>query len=178
MFKKLNVSFSELEYAKLKGELAVKYPTFTEFFILDKNYLFDILNKQIKFNIRPNANISEVIYPGANPHTDKWPTSINFYLDAGNDETSFWKEIVSSTEAGSQPVDRTSGPKSYKEVPLEKTGSFVANTGDCYLMNVWAIHSVKINTMNITRKILRLYWDELSFDEVLQSIEIINELTE
>jgi hypothetical protein len=170
MFKKLNISFSELEYAKLKGELAVKYTTLSEFLILDKDYLFDILNKKIKFSIRPNAKIGEIVYPGTNPHIDKCTTSINFYFDAENDETSFWKEIVTPTDY----VLNESGLKSYIGVPLEKTSSFIATTGDCYLMDAKAIHSAKISKMDTTRKILRLYWNDLSFDQVLQSIEIIN----
>ena len=136
--------------------------------------MFDTIGNQINFSIKPNANISEVIYPGANPHTDKWPTSINFYLDVGNDETFFWREINSDIEPTINRSDRKFGPKSYKEVPLEKAGSFIANKGDCYLMDVWSIHSVKMNTMNSTRKILRLYWDDLSFAQALESIKIIN----
>jgi hypothetical protein len=172
MFKKLNVSFPELEYIKLKGELAVKYTTLSEFLILDQDYLFDILNKKIKFSIRPNANLSEITYPGIIPHTDKWPTVMNFYLDAENDETLFWKEIVSPSTDVSNPKDTKIEKKAYRDLPLEKTGSFIATTGDCYLLNVHSIHSLKINTANTTRKILRLYWNDLSFDEVLQSIEI------
>lgn len=178
MFQKLNISCIDLDINRLKGNMSMQYPTFTEFSILDKDYLFHTLSKQIKFNIIPNANISEVIYPGANPHTDKWPTSINFYLETTGEETSFWKEIKSSLDDSLQTIDLSTGPRSYKDCPLQKISSFIANTGDCYLMDVWSIHSVKITVPNFTRKILRLYWTDTLFDDVLKSIEIIKDTTD
>ena len=101
---------------------------------------------------------------------------INFYLDAGSDETFFWKEIEPSITDRPNPSGPKTGTKSYRTVPLEKTGSFIANTGDCYLMDIWYIHSVRVSAINSPRKLLRLLWYDLSFDEVLQSIEVINEL--
>jgi hypothetical protein len=166
MFKKLDISFSELDFVKLKGKNSFDLPKFKEYSIIDTDYLFGILNKQVQFNIMPEVNITEIIYPGAGPHTDTWQSAINFYFDIGDDETFFWKEINQS--------DSKKGLVSYDSANLEQIGSFKANKGDCYLLDVGnSIHSVKMHIPNTTRKILRLFWYELSFDQVLQSLKYL-----
>ena len=167
MFQKLNISFSELDFFKLKGEKIIdNYTRFKEFSILDTDYLFDILSKQIQFDIVPKANITEITYPGPRPHTDTWQSAINFYFDTGNDETLFWSEI--------NQTDSKKGLVSYNPANLKQIGSFKANKGDCYLLDVGnSIHSVKMYAPKTTRKILRLFWYELSFDQVLQSLKYL-----
>jgi len=167
MYKKLDISLSELDVVKLKGDSPFGYPTFREFSILDTDYLFDTLSKQVQFDVMPKVNITEIKYPGATPHTDTWPTAINFYFDIGDDETFFWKEITA-------PLNNKDGLTFYDPKNLEQIGSFKANKGDCYLLDVGnSIHSVKMHTPNTTRRILRLFWQELSFDQVLQSLKFI-----
>ena len=149
MYKKLDISFSELDFLKLKGVNSFDLPKFKEFAILDTDYLFDTLSKQVQFTVTPHVNITEIIYPGAGPHTDTWQSAINFYFDIGDDETFFWKEI--------NPSRLEKGLIIYDPMNLEQIGSFKANKGDCYLLDVGnSIHSVKMNTPNITRRILRL----------------------
>jgi len=167
MYKKLDISLSELDVVKLKGDSPFGYPTFREFSILDTDYLFDALSKQVQFDVMPNVNITEIKYPGATAHTDTWQTAINFYFDIGDDETFFWKEINVSSES-------KEGLTFYDPKNLEQIGSFKANNGDCYLLDVGnSIHSVKMHIPNTTRRILRLFWHELSFDQVLQSLKFI-----
>ena len=166
MFQKLNISLSELNFVKLKGKNLSDFETFKEFDIIDNDYLFNTLSKQVQFEVQPKANITEIIYPGAGPHTDTWQTAINFYFDIGDDETFFWKEI--------NPTNSEKGLVFYELKNLKKIGSFKANKGDCYLLDVGnSIHTVKMNTPNTTRKILRLYWQELSFDQVLQGLKYL-----
>jgi hypothetical protein len=166
MFQKLNISFSESDFVKLKGSKSFDLPKFKEFTILDTDYLFNTLNKQVEFSVLPQVNITEITYPGAGPHTDTWQSAINFYLDTGDDETFFWKEINLS---GSEK-----GLVTYQPTNLEKIGSFKANKGDCYLLDVGnSIHSVKVNSPLVSRKILRLFWYELSFNQVLQSLKFL-----
>ena len=163
MYKKLDISLSELDFVKLKGANSFDLPKFKEFAILDTDYLFDTLSKQVQFSVKPQVNITEIIYPGAGPHTDTWQSAINFYFDIGDDETFFWKEI--------NPSDSQKGLVSYEPKNLELTGSFKANKGDCYLLDVGnSIHSVKMHKPAI-RRILRLFWYELPFDQVLQSLK-------
>ena len=165
MFQKLNISFSELDFVKLKGKNSFDLPKFKEYDIIDTDYLFGILNKQVQFELQPEVNITEIIYPGAGPHTDLWQTAINFYFDIGDDETFFWKEI--------NQTDSKKGLVSYDPKNLEQIGYFKANKGDCYLLDVGnSIHSVKMNKPAI-RRILRLYWQELSFDQVLQGLKYL-----
>jgi len=164
MFQKLNITFEELDFVKLKGDKSTDFPRFTEFFIIDTNYLFDVLGKQVQFDIIPNVNITEITYPGAIPHTDIWQTAINFYFEVGDDETFFWKQINMSSKS-------KEGLGLYNPKNLEIVGSFKANKGDCYLLDVGnSIHSVKMNIPNTTRRILRLFWHDLSFDQVLQGL--------
>jgi hypothetical protein len=165
MFQKLNISFSELDFVKLKGKNSFDLPKFKEFDIIDTDYLFSILSKQVQFDVQPEVNITEITFPGAGPHTDTWQTAMNFYFDIGNDETFFWKEINKS--------DSKKGLVSYNSSNLKQIGSFKANKGDCYLLDVGnSIHSVKMNKPAI-RRILRLYWQELSFDQVLQGLKYL-----
>ena len=167
MYKKLNISFPELDFVKLKGKNSFDLPRFKEFDIIDTAYLFGILDKQIQFDNPPCVNITEITYPGTGPHTDHWPTAINFYFDASNDETFFWKEI-------NQSLDLKKGLTVYDPKNLEQIDSFKANKGDCYLLDVGnSIHSVKMYGPNMTRRILRLYWQELSFDQVLQGLKYL-----
>ena len=117
MYKKLDISLSELDVVKLKGDSPFGYPTFREFSILDTDYLFDTLSKQVQFDVMPKVNITEIKYPGATPHTDTWPTAINFYFDIGDDETFFWKEITA-------PLNNKDGLTFYDPKNLEQIGSF------------------------------------------------------
>jgi hypothetical protein len=167
MFQKLNISLSELDFVKLKGENSFDLSTFKEFSIIDTDYLFSTLSKQVQFDVKPNVNITEITFPGATPHTDTWPSAINFYFDIGDDETFFWKEINVSP-------DTKKGLVFYDPKKLEQIGYFKANKGDCYLLDVGnSIHSVKMHTPNTTRRILRLYWQELSYNQVLQSLKFV-----
>ena len=168
MFKKLNLSLSGIDFEKLKGNKILDNPTFKEFSLFDKKYFLDLISNKIQFDIPPHLiNVTEIIYPGSRPHTDTWPTSINFYFDADNAETSFWKDPNSTSTA-------IKGLAAYDISKLQKVSTFVAQKGDCYLLNVSEIHSVHMMTPNDTRKIIRLGWFKYSFDEILNSIKIIN----
>jgi len=165
MFQKLNITLEELDFVKLKGDKTTDLPRFAEFSIIDTDYLFDVLSKQVQFDTTPNVNITEITYPGAVPHTDTWQTAINFYFEVGDDETFFWKQINMSSKS-------KEGLEFYNSKNLEIVGSFKANKGDCYLLDVGnSIHSVKMYMPDTTRRILRLFWQELSFDQVLQSLK-------
>ena len=167
MFQKINLSLEDLDYFKLKGKIVFDLPTFKEYSIKDLDYLNETLYKKVKFTNKPFANITEILYPGASPHTDKWPTAINFYFDIGDDETFFWKEH--------QPtISFKKKLTIYNKDTLDQVSSFKANKGDCYLINVGqCIHSVKMYAPNTTRKILRLFWFNRSFDQVLNDLNTL-----
>jgi hypothetical protein len=167
MFKKLNLSLPEIDFEKLKGNRILDNPTFKEFSLSDRKYFIDLISNKVQFDIPPHLiNVTEIIYPGSRPHTDTWPTAINFYFDTDNAETSFWKEI--------NPSNSVKGLAAYDISKLQKTSTFVAQKGDCYLLNVSKIHSVNMINTNDTRKIIRLGWFKYSFDEILNSVKIIN----
>jgi hypothetical protein len=169
MFKKLNISLSELDIEKIQGISEYSTLTFKEFSIADKKYLYEILSSKIRFAMPPDViNVTEIKYPGVNPHTDSWFTSINFYLDTTGDETFFWKEIVEtkSLKPGLAPFTDLSN--------LTKTGSFIAQQGDCYLMDVNTIHSISMQVPNSVRKILRLGWYKYSFNQLQHIFKILH----
>ena len=158
MFTKLNL---ELKVEPIKLVQILNNPTFSEFILRNRNEVLESLNFKIKPQI---VNITEIVYPGSKPHTDSWLTSINFYLEASNDETCFWEEnIVTDTIGKSTPI-------AYNINNLHKVGSFVAGQNECYLLNVHKIHSVNMSTVGSKRSILRLGWKSHSFDEILDSI--------
>ena len=158
MFTKLNL---ELKVQPIKLVRIFNNPTFSEFAVRNRNEVLASLN----FKITPQiVNITEIEYPGSKPHTDSWLTSINFYLEAGDDETCFWEEKIPTSTICQ------SGPIPYEVDNLKKVGSFVASQNDCYLLNVHNIHSVNMNLLGSKRSILRIGWKEHSFDEVLDSI--------
>jgi hypothetical protein len=170
MFKKLNTSPLEIDTDRLKNSSTYSRATLEEFSINDREYLFTILDNQFQFNIAPRLiNVTEIVYPGIKPHTDSFPVSMNFYFDVGGDETCFWKN-VNLKESPLMGFKRSHST----EKDLQKIGSFIANKGDCYLLDVSNIHSVNISTPNTARKILRLCWWDYSFDEILESIKLKN----
>ena len=168
MFKKLNLSLSEIDIANIKGDSEYDSSTFKQFSITDKHYLIDLLSSKIRFAVLPHeVNITEILHPGVSPHADSWPTAMNFYFNATDDETCFWKEI--------NPTDITTktGPTQFDNIKnLKNVGSFRANTGDCYLLDVGSIHSVKMNVPNTKRQILRLSWYKFNFNQILHSFKI------
>lgn len=171
MFQKLKISLSDIDIAKLKGDRSLNHSTFKQYSIIDTEYLFDSLNKKVKFDVLPQqVNLTEITYPGVGPHTDSWQTAINFYFEAGNDETFFWKEIEPSPNLKKESM----GPAiAYDPANLEMLCSFKADKGDCYLLDVGnSIHSVKMYTPT-TRKILRLAWYDLSFNQVLENLKFL-----
>lgn len=170
MFLKLNLSLSEIDIANIKGASEYDSPTFKQFSILERHHLIDVLSNKIRFAIPPHEiNITEILYPGVRPHSDSWPTAINFYFTATEDETCFWEEI-NSTNAIIK-----NGPTPFNNFEnLKNVGSFTANIGDCYLLDVGSIHSVKMNVPNTKRQILRLSWYKFNFNQILHSFKILN----
>lgn len=166
MFKKINVSFSDIDVKTLRGELHFNLGSFFEYKIKNNEYLISVVKDKIKFNIRPDeANLTMIVPPGATPHKDFWPTALNIYVTAGNDVTYYWEQDVN--ESG----EYKNGPSFYKK-DMQPLGTFVANKGECYLLNTHMVHSVDISNKSGPRYILRFVWYKHSFDEVLNSIEI------
>lgn len=164
MFKKLDVTFTDINVSNLKGNEKFRMLTFSEYNILEKNYLISIVNEKLEFKIKPDAaNITIISPPGITPHKDVWMTALNIYISVGDDRTYFWEQDLSKP-------GYKNGPTFYGKT--EPINSFKSNVGDCYLFNTHQIHSVDIKKENGDRYILRLIWYNHSFNEVLNSITI------
>lgn len=169
MFKKIELSFENLDLLNHKGEVSFVAGKFREFTILEREKLIEKIESIITFKIKPDiVNITEITYPGAGPHTDTWPVALNLYLTASDDITYFWEQHKNASLPNYGTVGR------FNEEHLSIAGSFIASRGESYLLNTKAIHSVKLVKENSSRVMLRFAWKYFSFDEVLDSISINN----
>lgn len=169
MFKKISVNMPKFELDQIIGSLTHSYAhgNFQEYNIKDINYLTNELKNNINFGIRPHkVNITKLVNEGANtPHTDNWPVALNCYLHARDDTTFFYTPKTAIKEAGL---------RAYDLADLTVSNSFIACTGDWYLLETKTIHNVVSAEKTNYRLLLRFVWDKHSFDEITNSITIPN----
>lgn len=168
MFKKLDLPLRDIDLPRIKGALSGQYgPTFFEYSIADRVYLRDLIKSRIKFHLAPKTVlVTTITSPGALAHTDRWKTALNYYFDAGNDQTYFYRE--KTVDSGSVVREI----KVYDPNNLEVIGTFVANIGESYLLDTHCIHSVTVGQERQSRTMLRFTWEHDDFDTVLNSIEV------
>ena len=165
-FQKIDVSLAGLDILSLKGHKIFNNPTFKEYAVTNRIALLRMVWPRIQFSIIPDLiNITEILYPGSAPHTDTFPTALNFYLDANEDETILWDEINPTIRKGN-------GIVGYDINNLIKTDSFVAKKDDCFMLNASKVHSVNMNEIGSKRIILRFIWMRHSFEEILNTIYV------
>jgi hypothetical protein len=103
-------------------------------------------------------------------------TNLLYYLSAGEGETRFYEPKPNAKELHVQ----NSGPESrnitYLNHDLDRVSSFVAETGDYYLLNVSKIHSVN-NLINPPRMMLTFSWHLTPYQEVLEQLLLNNVCT-
>jgi hypothetical protein len=96
-------------------------------------------------------------------------TNLLYYVAAGDAETRFYEPKPGAKELHVQ----NSGPRSrnitYLNHDLNQVCSFVAETGDYYLLNVSKIHSVN-NLINPPRKMLTFSWHFTPYQEVMDQL--------
>lgn len=165
MFKKLDISISNLDLNKLKGPLLNDFGAVSEYEIKNYEYFYNNVTAKIKFLIEPTDTIiTKIIYPGSKPHKDWWSVVLNYYFNASGDVTYWWKQTQNFVE------DDPNAPTVYNFSNLLQTDSFVAKTGDMYLLDTKIVHSIKINDPNEQRYLLKFGWINHSFEEILNSI--------
>ena len=166
MFRKLDIDLREIDLSLIKGQANNSYgSTFIEHPVKNLDHVLEILKTKVKFKIRPSrVNVTDILSPGADPHIDHWPVALNYYFTAGNDITKFYKH--SSVHA-----HREIGL--FDKNKLELQATFVANQGDCILLNTHVPHSVSMAESSPPRTILRFIWFDRTYDEILESIQIL-----
>jgi hypothetical protein len=181
MFKKLNFTL-DIDFERIKNDQTdISYgKTFISYAIKDMQYFNDVLSRSVKFNIKPSALNYTEISVGAGPHVDGSFVVLNYYLQTNRDVTYFWKPITPDIEISELPPNATQiGALSsviveeYNPNKLKLTNYFVAKDHDAYLFDVSCIHSVSFKDRNSVRRFIRIFWENTTFEEVLDSIEIL-----
>jgi hypothetical protein len=169
MFKKLDFPTLDLtlEDIRLLPHSTLS-PTFSEFNIANKKFVYEQVAKKIKFGITPNyQNISVIQSPGARPHKDAFPVALNYYLTvSGGDRTHFYK---TKTPELDQNKDTFVG---FRKIDLIETGSYTAEQYEFFLLATKTIHSLTMDPAAPPRYILRFVWWNNTFEEILDSISL------
>lgn len=172
-FEKINVEFDLNKISSYIGDLKVSYnDTFLEYSVNDPQGLSDLIQDNITFKIQPSKLLFTTIRrSGTKIHTDAWPVSMNIYLyssDASmtqyyeDTDAYYWQERPGNTRTKIF-TDTT------KMIPSKQ---FIAKTGDCYLINTSLPHRVIQNSAMSSRQMLRLVWQNRTYDEILNSMTI------
>lgn len=177
MFKKLDVFYENIDIKELIGlQYSSIGNTVNTYHLKNLNYAYELLESKFIIDKTPSKIlVQEFLSPGVKPHTDQWPTALNIYLNSsGFDTTYFYAESSSffysdSISANNQTT--VSKVKTFEESEVEKIGSFVAKVGECYLMNTFLPHSIKINS-NSSRFVLRIIWQNDTFETINDSLKI------
>lgn len=141
-FVKLNKKFDIGNFTEksLINEYAINGKGIAFYNIDDYNK--DLILSVIPERFRSDFHMREMkINHSIPPHTDSYVcATINFYIKAMNCQTKFFKKVDSSL--GVKMTTQTTG-RTFKEDDLDFTESFVAESGDVWLLDVSSPHSVK-----------------------------------
>lgn len=106
------------------------------------------------------------------PHTDlRITVALNLYVHGGGATTTFW-EPKAGEEANAWPQDTSPNPvkNMWREDQLNPVGSFLAEPGDAYWLDVTKIHSVDGIAHGETRQFVQLCWSRVPFEQIAQSL--------
>jgi hypothetical protein len=180
-FQKINLNLEEANQELIKGEFFEAYgPTFNSYYIKDNEYFNNLINSKICFGIQPDwVNYTEIIDYGAHPHVDHSLTVLNYYFEANDFTTIFWKlkhqvetvPVYQTRKDGKLTENRTS---SFNMTDISPVTSFKAKSNEAYLINIREIHSANRLKKGSPRTMIRWLWENESFENVLESIKILN----
>lgn len=121
---------------------------------------------KLDFKILPDCvSMTRITTPGAPPHCDEWPVSLNFYLSTGNG-TLFCYNLKN----GQKPK----GSTMYDLADLEIEEKVDVQKFDLILLNTHQIHSVEIPPFYGDRYIFRFIWSKHDFNEIANCIIVKN----
>lgn len=170
-FIKLNKKFdvSSFTETSLINEYAINGKGIG-FYNID-NYNRDLMLSVIPERFRKDFFAREMkINYNIPPHTDSYVyATINFYVKAVDCQTNFFKKVDASL--GDKMTTQTTG-RTFSEEKLEHTGSFVAESGDAWLLDVSSPHSVKnLSTGVVDRVALVLQSSNYNFEQVYAMLQ-------
>lgn len=160
MFVKLNRQFKDMTYSA--GDMEVSYAGIIGYFAI-KDLNADVLTV-IPEEYKDAFSVSEMkIVDSVPPHTDSdVKTVVNFYIQPGNYKTVFFGGDSPSYQVPNQ----TNGKVFYRE-KLTELGSFVAQDGEAFCLDVTTPHAVdSLNEIPKERIALCLSTIDYDFEQV------------
>jgi hypothetical protein len=182
MFKKLDFTL-DIDFEKIKNDVMTEAygRSFFSYAIKDMDYFNEVFSKRVKFHLPPfSINYTEISKEGAQPHTDGPLVALNYYLQTNNDATLFYEPTIPDIQIldpiqglDGGPVNTESTVLGYDTSKLKLVNYFIAKDNEAYLFDVSKIHSIYCRDYNFVRRFIRIFWENVTFDEVLNSIEIL-----
>jgi hypothetical protein len=182
MFKKLDFTL-DIDFDRIKNDQKMEAygGTFFSYLLTDMEYFNNILSCSIKLNLPPYViNYTEISKEGAGPHSDGPIIALNYYLETNGEATLFWEPKVADIKPLSPIQGLDGGPINYNTSvvgfepdKLKLSNYFVAKPNDAYLIDASLIHSISKRDHTTVRRFIRFFWENVTFDEVLNSIEIL-----
>ena len=157
-------------------------PIFNSYEIKDPEYFTDLYSQKIKFKIPPNfVNYTCLKEDGASPHVDGLVTAvINYYIDPADSLTFFWEpKDINFVPPGLRQL-RKDGQWHESEVlvydmsQLHFACCFRALPNQAYALSTKDIHSVFKPKHDTVRTFFRFMWFDLTIDELLDNIILVN----
>jgi hypothetical protein len=180
-FQKIDLKLPDFNIQSLKGEFFEGYgEEFRAFYINDQEYVNTLIKDHIQFDIPPvMTSIAEISNYGANPHVDHHSVALNYYVNPANCITIFWEETVKNSGSAIPKLQQDGSlvqndVKVYHLKDLKMAERFNAEAKDTYLLNVKKIHSANRLKNDGVRSMLRWVWNDVSFEDVLASIKILD----
>jgi hypothetical protein len=158
--KRLNISFTDAGYFS-----SYQHDGKGIFFHAVDNYSENVLSMlPEKFHKDFTVRLMK-INASIPPHTDSYmKCGINIYVAPGYCETKFYSKEDSIQ--GQRLTTQTTG-RTFKESELKFEGSFIAEVGDIYLLNILEPHSIKNLTDDpVNREVIVIQTDKYSYKEV------------
>lgn len=183
-FQKINFTLPPVDMDRIRtNNVTEGYgEQFRSYEIADKEYFCELYSRKIKFNIPPDiVNYTCITDNGAGPHVDQVKSVINYYINPGNCVTAFWepKDVNYAPSALQQLQSNGSWKEStilgYEMNQLRLASYLRALPNEAYALSTKEIHSVIKPQPTTTREFFRWMWFDLTIDEVLENIILIND---
>jgi len=164
-FNKINLNLKNIDYNQFKSNRLMKEfnygnGVFLRFFHINNMEYFKSCHITNPFILLPyEVRYGEIEGPGnVRPHIDhRRSVALNYYFESGNCITRTYSLKENALMLAEKHNDGLSH-NIYRDEDLIENGSFVAEDGDAYLLNVSKIHSVECPGQKI-RKFISYSWD-------------------
>jgi hypothetical protein len=174
MYKKINFKLDNVDFERLKGDVATSYgrtprPVLTYYRLKDPAYLKSLMPAELFAGIPPfQVQLAEIIGSGhLLPHIDhNISACANYYVETNESTTYFYKKKEHS-------YGYVYPGRAYANIftldQVDCVDQFVAEQNDMYLLNVSKIHSVDSPNPGI-RKFISWQWVNVPFESICDSL--------